>query len=574
MWRQTATLVQFNDHITSNTKNDYHAFSIHHVSLKGIHFCNNTSIEGGHSVYGGSVNRCYFRKSTSESVKHKTSVSKQSAQLFLSIIQFCRITTTSQVSSLPNYLCFCNHQNSNCSEIQHFISIVPGQTIEVCVVAVGQLEGTTLATAQARLMVPYGERSNVYQPHILQSQARQLLGLPCNQLHYTVYAPVGTETLVLVTKELADEDVNARVAEYRDFNYKRDQIQFTGEVPLLVHITLHPCSLGYVYNTETLSCECHPYIPKTEIQCILNSQTVIRSGTIWINATNNTVIMHKHCPLGYCRTEPTEFSLTDPSEQCSFNRTGTLCGQCKETYSQMLGSFNCQKCSSLWVLLIVPLTLVSGVLLVIFLMTLNLTVATGTINGLIFYANILRANNAIFFSVKTSTMTKICDIFIAWVNLDLGFEVCFHRGLDAYIKTLYQLAFPLYICTLVVIIIVSSHYSTRAARLSGTNAVQVLATLFLLSYSKSIRLVITALSPTVLSLRYYPNHTSSTKLVWLYDGNVDYLQGKHILLFLIGILILVAVSFPFTAILTLHSVLTEEVPPQMAILGVEDETSL
>ena len=51
-------------------------------------------------------------------------------------------------------------------------------------------------------------------------------------------------------------------------------------------------------------------------------------------------------------------------------------------------------------------------------------------------------------------------------------------------------------------------------------------------------------------MQHYPNHSSYNKLVWLYDGNVDYLQGKHIALFLIVIFILVVVSFPYTAILT------------------------
>ena len=131
-----------------------------------------------------------------------------------------------------------------------------------------------------------------------------------------------------------------------------------------------------------------------------------------MNVTNDKFVVHKHCPMRYCRTQSTELSLTDPSAQCSFNRTGTLCGQCKGNYSQMLGSFDCQECSNLWILLIVPLTLLSGVLLVIFLMTLNLTVASGTLNGLIFYANIIRANNTIFFNTNTSTITRICDVLL------------------------------------------------------------------------------------------------------------------------------------------------------------------
>ena len=275
----------------------------------------------------------------------------------------------------------------------------------------------------------------------------------------------------------------------------------------------------------------------------------LRATVVWVNATNNTITIHRHCPLGYYDTEPTELSLTTPSDQCSLDRSGTLCGECRGNLSQVLGSLNCKACSNFWLFLVIPLTMVSGIILVLFLIIVNLTVSTGAINGLIFYANIVRANNAIFFNSQTLTITSISSVFIAWINLDLGIEVCFYDGLDAYAKTLFQLAFPLYICAIVVIIIVSSHYSTIAAKLSGRNEVQVLGTLFLLSYSKMIRLVITTLSFTEITIQHYPNDTNTWRIVWLYDGNVDYLQGKHIVLFLIGIFILVLVSLPYTTIL-------------------------
>ena len=101
-----------------------------------------------------------------------------------------------------------------------------------------------------------------------------------------------------------------------------------------------------------------------------------------------------------------------------------------------------------------------------------------------------------------STSNKLLSIFIAWLNLDLGIETCFYNGLDAYAKTWLQFLFPVYIWIIVVLIIVSSHYSTTAAKLSGRNAVQVLATLFLLSCAKLLRITITAFSFTLLE---YPN---------------------------------------------------------------------
>jgi len=113
------------------------------------------------------------------------------------------------------------------------------------------------------------------------------------------------------------------------------------------------------------------------------------------------------------------------------NRLGLLCGQCKPGLSLALGNSKCIQCSNLYILLIIPFALV-GIALVILLLIFKLTVAAGTINGLLFYANIVTANHAIFFPPN---QTNILTVFIAWLNLDLGIETCFFEGLDAYAKT-------------------------------------------------------------------------------------------------------------------------------------------
>ena len=101
--------------------------------------------------------------------------------------------------------------------------------------------------------------------------------------------------------------------------------------------------------------------------------------------------------------------------------------------------------------------------------------------------------------------------------------------MDAYAKTWLQFLFPAYIWAIVITIIVSSHYSTTVSRLSGNNAIQVLATLFLLSYAKLLCVSITIFSSAVL---VYPG--GYRRRLWLYDGNINYLQGKHIPLFVHG----------------------------------------
>ena len=104
--------------------------------------------------------------------------------------------------------------------------------------------------------------------------------------------------------------------------------------------------------------------------------------------------------------------------------------------------------------------------------------------------------------------------------------------MDAYSKTWLQFLFPAYIWTLVVLIILVSHYSQGFANMLGSNPVSVLATLILLSYVKNLRTFITAVYITY--LEFPANYNRS---VWLHDANIDYLSGKHIPLFLVAMLV-------------------------------------
>ena len=157
------------------------------------------------------------------------------------------------------------------------------------------------------------------------------------------------------------------------------------------------------------------------------------------------------------------------------------------------------------------------------ILLLKLTVAIGTVNGLILYANIIQANSSVFFPPgKINVLT----VFVAWLNLDLGIETCFYDGMNAYTSTWLQFLFPFYVWFLIGLVILMSRCSSIIARSFGKNPVTVLATLFLLSYSKILHTIIIALSVTSLE---YPGGTH--KLVWLYDGNVPYFQrADHIVL--------------------------------------------
>lgn len=154
-----------------------------------------------------------------------------------------------------------------------------------------------------------------------------------------------------------------------------------------------------------------------------------------------------------------------------------LCGACIANYSLSLGASKCMKCSNTYLALIVPFA-VAGIALVTFLSFLQLTVATGMINSVILYANIVQVNRNVFFPLDT---VNILSVFVAWLNLDLGFDTCFYDGMDAYAQIWLQFAFPVYVWTLISLIIISSRYSITVSKLIGHNPVAVLATLILMS---------------------------------------------------------------------------------------------
>ena len=160
--------------------------------------------------------------------------------------------------------------------------------------------------------------------------------------------------------------------------------------------------------------------------------------------------------------------------------------------------------------------MIAGILLVVVMLTFKITVDTRLLNGLIFYANIIGADSSTFFSGLLPS-TKFHLALVSWLNLEVGFDVCFFEEMDTYWKTWLQLAFPAYVIFLVAIVIIASECSGRFSRLlSRRNPVATLSTLVLLSYTKFLQTTITALSLATLR---YPD--GSHKKVWLPDATIE-----------------------------------------------------
>ena len=372
-------------------------------------------------------------------------------------------------------------------------------------------------------------------------EGQQIQEIPsnCSNLTFNVFSPNDFETLQL---------------------YANGPCRGAGPFIRQVHIHFSECtcSIDFISSNNITSCECIcdpnllPYIKN----CSYTTKTLLREGThSWITYRNDTdppgYIIYPYCPFDYCHpsTEPVNFSLPNGVDaQCVYCRTGVLCGACQKGLSLSLGSSRCLPCHSYWPVVLAAVILGSafaGILLVTALLVLNMTVAVGLINGVIFYANIVVAIRGVVFP---STKPSFPTVFVSWLNLDIGFDICFLDGLDTYAKTWLQLAFPVYITSLLALIIKISEYSPRFTRLLGPgerDTIATLATLTLLSYAKLLSSTIAALSFASLG---YPD--GSKHAIWLPDGNVRYFHGKHIALGIIALLI-ISVGIPYTLLLFL-----------------------
>ena len=334
----------------------------------------------------------------------------------------------------------------------------------------------------------------------------------------------------------------------------------TAKVFMTFNIQLS-CPPGFNLTGSPPRCDCYDMLTRElNISCRIKNGDGLFSwtGNLWVGISENNVTAYtEHCPHNYCKTfKGTEkINLRNNSTyQCELNRRGRLCGECKEGYSLAIGSSRCIHCTSNNNLALLIFFAAAGFLLVIFVGLLNLSVSTGTINGLIFYANIIWTYKEIFFTSEgeSSAVLIFLKSFIAWVNLDFGIETCFVKGLTAFWKTWLQFIFPFYIWAIAGLIILASRYSFRLTKLLGNRALPLLATLFLLSYMKLLRTVGSTLEFSVISTIPFEDPTKlSSEVVWSVDGSLSYFSFPHIFLFVTGFFTLLFLWLPYTLLLFL-----------------------
>ena len=192
-------------------------------------------------------------------------------------------------------------------------------------------------------------------------------------------------------------------------------------------------------------------------------------------------------------------TLSTPDSQCQFNRSGVLCGQCQHSLSAVFGSSQCKHCSNIYLITLLPIE-IAGVILILFMLFFNVTVTDGYINGFLLYMNTIEINQAVLLSSFNAVVYSLVSVS----SLILGNEICFYNGMSDYAKIWLQLLFPIYLIFIATLLIITSRYSTTIQRLTAGRALPVLATLFLLSYTKVLLTVSNVLFSYTSITHLYP----------------------------------------------------------------------
>ena len=500
-----------------------------HAKTVNVSVYNNRALLAGNNIFGGSIEHCYMI----DSPKHKAN---RSTDIYDAVFNVPKNEDLpSSVTSSPHHICFCLKNNTpNCSvtSYKYHQPIFPGESISVYAVLVGQYNGAVPGTIQAKL-----SSSNFsFAPT---QDVQDITKVSCTCLKYTINSSKKRETLSFQVQHTGDISGFEKFWESQKYS---------------INITMKKCPMGFSLIRSTTNvngpyCSCSPFLRNinSHINCKIKTQAIQRSPPSWVGyveTSNGSKILayHSNCPIDYCKHEVIPLNVTKDSlsqnDQCAYNRIGTLCGSCGPGLSVIMASSECLSCSNKWLTLYIVYAL-SGILALIALTLFNITIAEGTMSGVVFYCNIVGSNMAAFFpsGQHVTVLTPVVTFFVSLINMESGIPHCHFNGMDAYAVSWLNFCFPFYIWFISGLLI---FLGNRFSWIVRHNAVKVLATLILLSYARLLSAVMDALQ-----IRFIILESGGYDKRWLMDGNIKYFEGKHIYLVIFALL-LCLLLLPFT----------------------------
>ena len=499
-------------------------------STSVVIFNNNTADKRGDSVSAFPIYSCH----SSENSNNKTAITIHSLQYYLNHTKILNSNHASgllDISSEPCY--FIIDDNSTANQY-------PGRTIQINMAAFDCSGNGAYSEITVSLVVKrHGRRIIENKSHIARKEEQQLI------YEKKRYTPIN----VTVFHKDADAE---QLKFYVLFLIKRSLNSTLHSLDMLPS-----CPTGFELDRKQGKCICSKAVIKyykfmesyTQANCDINTLTISRPEqhhfllpTEWIGTISKNVTdfaVSYTCPLEFCRpnsdasssfklNEQTGqyFILIDSSKQakrniCRHHREGVLCSKCEEGYSVVFGSGQCKKCSNWWLLTLVIYT-IAGPLLIYLLYTLKLTLTTGTLNGIIFYAQVanlglLQLMLYIGSEIHYSSVGNFLSVFLSLLNLNLGFPLCLYDGMNNFSKTILNFAFPIYLQIIVAGLIIASRRSLWLSNKTSHSSVQVLVTVVHISLTQLLISTINIFK----SVKIFTANTKDVQ-VWFKDGTIDF----------------------------------------------------
>ena len=308
------------------------------------------------------------------------------------------------------------------------------------------------------------------------------------------------------------------------------------------------CGTGFWYNPSNQSCVCLENLLELSIGCDAKEEQLTIPDNHWFGVLNDT-LEYTTCVYDYCKPLDKRVSAFNLDSQCNFgyNRTGFVCSRCTEGTSAMFGTSRCGECTNFGLLWILGFA-VAGVVMIFSICFIGISISDGYLNGLILYCNFLN-----YFIVYLSPKSAPIDLIftpIAWINLGLGIESCFYNGMTDEARIGLRLLFPLYLFTLMaIIVILAKRFSSFAKHIHSAS--KAFATLILLSYFSVFGTCVEVLSLTP----YNGLYNNVSYVGWNISPSVQYGTGWHGLLIAISAVLMLVYVLPMPLLFLFPNVL-------------------
>jgi predicted outer membrane repeat protein len=527
---------------------EYHSNSI--VSIQ-----NNSARSLSESIFNPNLETCTLTASNASRMK------------FDIFQQIFNISTNSLgengVSSQPHRICLCDHNgNENCSLSEQPVHILyPGQNMILYLKVLGDMNlvlPAVLSVFMSSAIIGENNGTSLYhnsQWPTYSLHTQYLSKSKCNRVSFNLFNSRTRQ---------GDYHVYLSVPTTDNTHASWRKIYLTTHLRVKL---LSDCPAGFIKNVTTHTCECHQFLTTFGITCSLDTMAFIVPPRVWIgssklsnnnnnnnNSNNSTdesshlgVLVSKICPAAYCKllSESARIKMPEASKTlCNENRSGVMCGQCVQGTSVTMWSNTCSKCNGRG-LLSVLLYLIAGPLLIAFICAFNWTISTRSINGLLFYVNIMNINSDLLYP-----RVPLAHKLLAFFSLEFGISMCLYNGLTEFGKTMIYFAFPTYLLVLVALLIFISQRINmhRINKLIGPRITPVLATVVYFSYTMLIKRV----AASLLSSKVCDTLTETCYRVWRFDGSLSYFASpEHIILACVALLFTAIVLIPITVTATI-----------------------